>query len=774
MTERIFGTGARLWAGCCLLLVALFIWLLPQARIASSVMALLPVQVISSASPALSEGFLARLDKQLVWLVSPAAGEPQVQDNAAVTWLNQLKTQPFMASVNGPVTAEQQKSWGEFYYRHRNALVDEQTRARLQNGEQQADWITGQLFSAFSGLSSVELQHDPMLLVRGSQLALQQAGSKFSLRNGWLTVSDAQGRTWYMIHGELNDSAGELKKSHETVSTLEAMQQNWLKANPGGQIKVRGSLYYSDYASQQAQSDMSRLGTVTVLGVFLLIVAVFRSVRPLFLCLFSVLTGSLCGVVATLLVYGEIHLLTLVMSMSIIGISVDYAIYYLTERMVYGQQSSPRESLLKVRPALILALGTTVSAYLIMMLAPFPGIRQLALFAAAGLTGACLTVITLFPVLVRGLPVRPVPFSMLLLRWLAVWRHNQWVRTGMPLLAVLFSLAGISQLRINDDIAALQALPQTLAEQDRDIGEMTGQRSDQTWFLVTGASPEQAFQRLEDMLPPLDALRAKGVFSAYQRVPFYSQQRQSQNTQLIRDAAPGVLARLQAIGTEDPVIDTSAMSVTPQEWLASPVSQGWRLMLLTLPGTGETGILLPVTGVKDTGALAKLADDHEGASWIARKAQFDELFGFYRLVLSILLGVAFCVVVVTYLFREGIKRGLVCVIPTTLSLLVALGALGISGMPLNLFSLLALVLVLGIGINYSIFFSNPKGTPLTSLLAVTVALCTTLLTLGMLVMSATQAIQGFGLALCAGIFSAWLFSPLTMGTTKQRHKNKVR
>ncbi len=56
----------------------------------------------------------------------------------------------------------------------------------------------------------------------------------------------------------------------------------------------------------------------------------------------------------------------------------------------------------------------------------------------------------------------------------------------------------------------------------------------------------------------------------------------------------------------------------------------------------------------------------------------------------------------------------------------------------NLFSLLALVLVLGIGINYTLFFSNPRGTPLTSMLAITLAMMTTLLTLGMLVFSTTR------------------------------------
>ncbi|NQF21772.1 hypothetical protein FCI58_21840, partial [Enterobacter hormaechei] len=80
---------------------------------------------------------------------------------------------------------------------------------------------------------------------------------------------------------------------------------------------------------------------------------------------------------------------------------------------------------------------------------------------------------------------------------------------------------------------------------------------------------------------------------------------------------------------------------------------------------------------------------------------------------------------------------------------------------------LALVLVLGIGINYTLFFSNPRGTPLTSMLAITLAMMTTLLTLGMLVFSTTQAISSFGIVLVSGIFTAFLLAPLAMPSNKE-------
>ncbi len=155
---------------------------------------------------------------------------------------------------------------------------------------------------------------------------------------------------------------------------------------------------------------------------------------------------------------------------------------------------------------------------------------------------------------------------------------------------------------------------------------------------------------------------------------------------------------------------------------------------------------------------------------VNRKSSFDELFALYRYVLTGLLLVALAVIACGAVARLGWRKGLISLVPSVLSLGCGLAVLAMSGQAVNLFSLLALVLVLGIGINYTLFFSNPRGTPLTSLLAIALAMLTTLLTLGMLVFSATQAISSFGIVLVSGIFTAFLLSPLAMPDKKRTKK----
>ncbi|EPY7309137.1 MMPL family transporter [Klebsiella quasipneumoniae] len=758
---------ALIWGVVCLILAGALLALLPQARLNSSVLAMLPKQTLGAIPPALNDGFMQRLDRQLVWLVSPGKqADPQV----ARDWLRLLQTSDALAELKGPMDAASQQAWGTFFWQHRNALIDPATRARLQEGgEAQAQWILSQLYSAFSGVSGKELQNDPLMLMRGSQLAMANSGQRMQLQDGWLTSKDAQGNVWYLLHGELAGSSFDMRQTHRLVTTLAQLEKELKARHPQAQLLSRGTVFYSDYASQQAKRDISTLGAATLFGVILLIVAVFRSLRPLLLCAISIAIGALAGTVATLLLFGELHLMTLVMSMSIIGISADYTLYYLTERMVHGAAASPWQSLVKVRKALLLALLTTVAAYLIMMLAPFPAIRQMALFAAVGLSASCLTVIFWQPWLCHGLPVRPVPAMVLMSRWLAAWRRNKKLAIGLPVVLAIFSLTGLALLRVDDDISQLQALPQNILSQEHAITALTGQSVDQKWFVVYGDTAQQTLQRLEAFMPALAKAQTDGMLGGYRAIPLNSLARQQQDLALLKQAAPAIGQALNNAGLTAVHPDLRPMPVTVGDWLASPASEGWRLLWLTLPD-GESGVLVPVSGVKDSPALKALSTTQTGVAWVDRKSDFDQLFALYRHILTGLLGVALAVIACGAAIRLGWRKGLISLVPSVLSLGCGLGALALIGHAVNLFSLLALVLVLGIGINYTLFFSNPRGTPLTSLLAVTLAMMTTLLTLGMLVFSATQAISSFGTVLVSGIFTAFLLSPLAMPSKKEKKR----
>lgn len=79
---------ALLWAAVCLILLGVLLSLLPGARLNSSVLAMLPKQTLGAIPPALNDGFMQRLDRQLIWLVSPGK---QPDPRVAKQWLTLLQ-----------------------------------------------------------------------------------------------------------------------------------------------------------------------------------------------------------------------------------------------------------------------------------------------------------------------------------------------------------------------------------------------------------------------------------------------------------------------------------------------------------------------------------------------------------------------------------------------------------------------------------------------------------------------------------------------------------
>jgi predicted exporter len=82
--------------------------------------------------------------------------------------------------------------------------------------------------------------------------------------------------------------------------------------------------------------------------------------------------------------------------------------------------------------------------------------------------------------------------------------------------------------------------------------------------------------------------------------------------------------------------------------------------------------------------------------------------------------------------------------------------LGFSGVPLNVFSIFALMVLLGVSVDYSLFFAEDQDRSAATGLAVALSALTTILSFGLLSWSSTPALQSFGIVLSVGVLVAAL------------------
>ena len=98
--------------------------------------------------------------------------------------------------------------------------------------------------------------------------------------------------------------------------------------------------------------------------------------------------------------------------------------------------------------------------------------------------------------------------------------------------------------------------------------------------------------------------------------------------------------------------------------------------------------------------------------------------------------------------------------PPVIAAVASLSMLGFLGESISLFNIMALLLVLGIGVDYSLFFRETGTESPATLLAIALSSLTTLLAFGLLALSATTAIHAFGLTILVGILVAFFLSPM--------------
>ncbi|MDR5618280.1 hypothetical protein [Arsenophonus sp.] len=411
-----------------------------------------------------------------------------------------------------------------------------------------------------------------------------------------------------------------MHKIDQLVTNLEARAKQFTVDYPQVQILSRGTMLYSDYKNQQIEQDIFIFGTIAVLGMGSLILIVFRSLQSLLLCFLSVGIGALVASITTLFVFGELYLITLVMNISIIGLSVNYPLYYLTERMLYGHKTDPWQSLKKIQATLLLVLITTITAYIIMMFTPFPEICQIVFFSAASFIGSYLTVVFWFPWLRRGIPIRTIPAKTFMSLWFRAWQRYKMLRIGLPLLVGVVSLSGLAMFKINDDASSLQVLPSVILSQEVIIS-LTSNNNDQKWFVIYGDNSKETFKRLKAFVMKLNIAKKRGWLTNYHLIPFDSEQNQYPDTAFIRDLT---IIEDQASHYTVNVLEKLKMTVMLnqiEQNAENSVSNSWRLIWTTL-ADGKNGILIPVDGVKNSIALSALAEALPGVVWIDSKAVF--------------------------------------------------------------------------------------------------------------------------------------------------------
>lgn len=620
------------------------------------------------------------------------------------------------------------------------------------------------LFDPFNGFTLVPSQDDWLGLTGRIQNSQPKHGAvQLDIGSGAL-VAEADGKSWVMLRARTTGNAFDMNLPLQVAELLQHSREQ--AAQSGVQLLAASGLLYAANGQQQATREMTWVGGGATVGILLLLLLAFRRWGVL-LAFVPVLVGMLFGAVACVALFGHMHVMTLVLGSSLIGVAVDYPLHYLSKSWSLKPWYS-WPALRLTLPGLTLSLITSVIGYLALAWTPFPALTQIAVFSAAGLLGAYLSAVCLLPALLKNVQLRPAQWPLRLAERLIHLREALLGCMRTPaLLALLiaFCVGGLMQLQSKNDIRQWVGAPQHLTDEAQTIARITGYQPTSQFFLIRAANQEQLLERqaaLSERLQQLVNLdKLQGYLALDQLVSAPSQQQQVRESlnklpsfwQPLLDlgvpvtALQNELQQLQTLPAKD--IDAA---------LAGPLGEPYRTLWL---GPTEDGVaaMTSLQGLNNPSLLRVQALDLPGVVLVDRLGDLNKVFAATQ-ISAAELKLASCVLIVLVLMLPfGLTGALRIVALPLLAALCSLASLGWLGQPLTLFSLFGLLLVTAISVDYAILMREQVGGAAVSLLGTLLAAVTTWLSFGLLAVSSTPAVSNFGLSVSLGLAFSFMLAP---------------
>jgi len=409
----------------------------------------------------------------------------------------------------------------------------------------------------------------------------------------------------------------------------------------------------------------------------------------------------------------------------LLGITVDFGIHILFSIDNAGTEKTDA-IISRLKQPIATGAATTMAAFGCLIFSSLPGQRQMGFFTITGILGAALFAIFVLKYFILLLPQEPKKPLISLVRAcdsLMRFRTKHLFIVSLACLLLFgFSLTGLKNFKFEGDIAALNHLtPAT--QKDMDSFLSTWGKNSPGVILVKAKTLEQTLQKNDDLFKLLKEMEAKGQVNqiaslsdifpsrAQQKIRYDNFQKHFPDQQidalekaltqasLSQGFAPHAFAPFfTGLRTEKTPFSRQDFTPTVLDKLIKTkliFQKNSVLALTTINVNDKSKIPSIIAQIKSKIPQAKFLDKRHFVGKIAQLVarEFKQLFLF----------AAGAMVLTLFICLRRIKLVLITITPVLLSAVMTAGIMGLLGIPVNLISILFIIFVFGVGVDFSIF-----------------------------------------------------------------------
>ena len=673
-----------------------------------------------------------------------------------------LKASGLFSMVNNGMQVDMDSLELEFRYRY---LLDPNTTATSFDEKQLRNALQQRLKELSSALPLMDRQHlaaDPTAAFRAVLSNWQSLRQPQMLHGVWFSQDEQKALLVATTRAPGFDSAAQ----QQAVSTIYTAF-NTAEAAPGTSLLLTGSPVFADNARNTIRSNLRTLSITAAILVSVFLLYVYRSFYLLILGGLPIVTGLVAGSLATSTLFGNIHGITLVFGITLLGVAIDYPIHLFSH---LAADKPPRQSIVHIWPTLRLGIITTCIGYLAFARQDFPGLAQLGIFTTCGLLAAAAITRWLLPSLLVS--ARPPDIGGLLttgLQSLLNLPRNIARFVLAAALVMLVLLATLSPPGWETDVSALSPLTSAERQLDSSLRQAIGAPDVSQLIVASGTDPETVLLTCELAAGKLQRAVEQGLLKSFDTPARYLP---SSATQIRRqDFLPDATTATQQLAAAMRGLPFRQEAFSP---FLSALSESRGLAPLTPDNVADTPTGLRIqpllfkdeTGWKALMLLSGITSGTDFRHWWQQQgvmgAQLIDLKQTSATLLAefrnstlerLLLGIA-AILLILSLGLRSVTAAFRTILPILLAIGLTSALLGAMGERLCLFHLIALLLTAGIGIDYSLFFHRCEARSMERLNimhALLVCAVSTVTVFGMLAASPIPVLHSIGITVTIGV-----------------------
>ena len=609
---------------------------------------------------------------------------------------------------------------------------------------------------------------DPTGALRRVIDTMQPATVNLRRRDGaWISTDESQA---FLLAESVADGT-DIEAQEQIATTIEAA---FAAANDGGdaELLVSGPPAFAVATKKRIQREALTLSLGSTAILIAILLLAFGSASRVLLISVPLVGAVLIATAVTSVTWGSIHGISLAFGATLVGVSLDYPVHLVSHTRP-GEalaQSVPR-----VWPTLRLGVLTTLLGFAAMLTTDFPGIQQLAVFSITGLLSAALLTRYLLAPMVAGRVQRTPRLQGVANSVARVLAMVWWLPAVVVVAALVLEWQDPTAL-LSSRIDALSPVPPDLVAQDRTLRTAMGLGEPGYVLLVQGDTVNAVLQRQEALRPTLrqaiinESLRGYDMAAQVLPSPALQGTRRDElpDDQTLRAridmARQGLPFRADAFGAfTDDVATTRALGVLDQSAFAGTLLGARLDSLVRREDDGVVGVVT-LTGLTGPESFEQMLEDQtsEGVLFIDIQSSTSDLVNEYRN--DILLRSALVLILIAGILAVVLRdwyRWFRVLVPVLGSILTAAALPGLLGQSLNVFHLVSLLLVAGIGLDYALFFSRFPADA-ADFVATRHSLCVCALSTTavflVLSLSTVPVLSSIGVTVATGAASAFLLS----------------